>query len=110
MKSCIQMLNMVVALVVFRNIQPEDTALDGQTAPKSPITQNIIIAGTTPSGIAVAKSDKKVIILEQPSVIGGVLSSVIMRLDDYYLVSNSGAIESNGSVNITAVSWPIIRN
>jgi hypothetical protein len=32
------MLNMVVALVVFRNIQPEDTALDGQTAPKSPIT------------------------------------------------------------------------
>lgn|GEM_PF-1775490 len=38
MKSCIQMLNMVVALVLFRNIQPEDAALDGQTAPKSPTT------------------------------------------------------------------------
>ena len=29
MKSCIQMLNMVLALVLFRNIQPEDAALDG---------------------------------------------------------------------------------
>jgi hypothetical protein len=54
----------------------------------------MIILGGTPSGILAAKSDKKVIILEQSSVLGGVLSSVVIRLDDYYLASNRGVIES----------------
>jgi ribulose 1,5-bisphosphate synthetase/thiazole synthase len=54
----------------------------------------MIIVGGTPAGIAAAKSDKKVIILEQSSVLDGVLSSVVIRLDDYYLASNSGVIES----------------
>ncbi|MBT5479331.1 MAG: FAD-dependent oxidoreductase [Verrucomicrobia bacterium] len=54
----------------------------------------MIIVGGTPSGIAAAKSDKKVIILEQSSVLDGVLSSVVIRLDDYYLALNSGVIES----------------
>ena len=54
----------------------------------------MIIVGGTPSDIAAAKSDKKVIILEQSSVLDGVLSSVVIRLDDYYLALNSGVIES----------------
>ncbi|MDB4744700.1 FAD-dependent oxidoreductase [Verrucomicrobia bacterium] len=52
------------------------------------------MVGGTPAGIVAAKSDKKVIILEQSSVLDGVLSSVVIRLDDYYLASNSGVIES----------------
>lgn len=32
------MLNMVLVLVLFRNIQPEDAALNSQTARKSPTT------------------------------------------------------------------------
>ena len=56
----------------------------------------VVIAGT-PAGIAAAiaagRTGKTVLIIEQSPVLGGVLSSGVLRLDDYYVESNSGVIE-----------------
>jgi hypothetical protein len=58
---------------------------------------DIIVIGGTPAGVAAAiaagRSGKKVIIIEQSPVLGGVLASGVLRMDDYYIESNSGVIE-----------------
>jgi hypothetical protein len=58
---------------------------------------DVIVIGGTPAGVAAAiaagRAGKSVIIIEQSPVLGGVLSSGVLRLDDYYIESNSGVIE-----------------
>ena len=58
---------------------------------------DVVVIGGTPAGVAAAiaagRAEKSVIIIEQSPVLGGVLSSGVLRLDDYYVESNSGVIE-----------------
>ncbi len=58
---------------------------------------DVVVIGGTPAGvaaaIAAARADKTVIIIEQAPVLGGVLSSGVLRLDDKYVESNSGVME-----------------
>jgi hypothetical protein len=58
---------------------------------------DVVIIGGTPAGvaaaIAAARADKTVIIIEQAPVLGGVLSSGVLRLDDKYVESNSGVMD-----------------
>ena len=58
---------------------------------------DVVVIGGTPAGvaaaIAAARADKTVLIIEQSPVLGGVLSSGVLRLDDKYVESNSGVME-----------------
>ena len=58
---------------------------------------DVVVVGGTPAGvaaaIAAARADKTVILIEQTPVLGGVLSSGVLRLDDKYVESNSGIME-----------------
>ena len=62
-----------------------------------PHKYDVVVIGGTPAGvaaaIAAARADKTVIIIEQAPVLGGVLSSGVLRLDDKYVESNSGVME-----------------
>ncbi|MDG2381268.1 MAG: FAD-dependent oxidoreductase [Pirellulaceae bacterium] len=68
-----------------------------RTSPASTNAYDVLVVGGTPAGvaaaIAAARADKNVIIIEQSPVLGGVLSSGVIRLDDLYVESNSGVIE-----------------
>ena len=65
--------------------------------PKQVKDYDVVVIGGTPAGvaaaIAAARADKTVIIIEQAPVLGGVLSSGVLRLDDKYVESNSGVME-----------------
>jgi len=58
---------------------------------------DIVVIGGTPAGvaaaIAAARADKTVMIIEQTPVLGGVLSSGVLRLDDKYVEANSGVMD-----------------
>ena len=58
---------------------------------------DIVVIGGTPAGvaaaIAAARADKTVMIIEQAPVLGGVLSSGVLRLDDKYVEANSGVMD-----------------
>ncbi|MDA0350482.1 MAG: FAD-dependent oxidoreductase [Verrucomicrobia bacterium] len=58
---------------------------------------DVVVIGGTPAGvaaaIAAARADKTVIIIEQAPILGGVLSSGVLRLDDKYVESNSGVMD-----------------
>jgi hypothetical protein len=66
----------------------------GQPLPKD---YDVVVIGGTPAGIAAAiaagRAGKTVIIIEQAPVLGGVLSSGVLRLDDQHVESNSGVME-----------------
>ncbi len=76
-----------------QNIALKDTQIGGEGARQ----YDIVVIGGTPAGVAAAiaasRAGKRVIIIEQSPVLGGVLSSGVLRLDDYYIESNSGVIE-----------------
>ena len=59
---------------------------------------DVLVIGGTPAGVAAAigaaRLGKTVMVIEQSPVLGGVLSSGVIRLDDYYSEANSGVIES----------------
>ena len=98
MKICVQVLSIALALILNVDVLSDNGVSTQQTAPESSDHYDIVIIGGTPAGIAAAiaagRSNKKVIIIEQSPVLGGVLSSGVIRLDDYYVASNSGVIES----------------
>lgn len=63
----------------------------------TPNHYEVVVIGGTPAGIAAAiaagRGGKTVVIVEQAPVLGGVLSSGVIRLDDLYVQSNSGVME-----------------
>jgi NADPH-dependent 2,4-dienoyl-CoA reductase/sulfur reductase-like enzyme len=98
MRNYINFLSIALVLILGCDVQGVIGDAKQQTIPESPTNYDIIIIGGTPAGIAAAiaagRSGQKVIIIEQSPVLGGVLSSGVIRLDDYYVASNSGVIES----------------
>lgn len=58
---------------------------------------DVVVIGGTPAGVAAAiaagRAGKTVVLVEQSPVLGGVLSSGVIRLDDLYVESNSGVME-----------------
>lgn len=58
---------------------------------------DVVVIGGTPAGIAAAiaaaRAGKSVILIEEAPVLGGVLASGVLRLDDQYVESNSGVME-----------------
>jgi hypothetical protein len=98
MRNYIHFLSIALISMLGCRVQPAIADAKQQTIPDSPNQHDIVIIGGTPAGIAAAiaagRSGKKVIIIEQSPVLGGVLSSGVIRLDDYYVASNSGVIES----------------
>ena len=84
-------LNMFAVLVLLT------ATIASATDPKETNEYDVVVIGGTPAGvaaaIAAARADKTVIIIEQAPVLGGVLSSGVLRLDDKYVESNSGVME-----------------
>ena len=79
-------------------------SLQGMAANEAPVTTqvstsdyDVVVIGGTPAGIAAAiaagRAGKTVVLIEQSPVLGGVLSSGVIRLDDFYVESNSGVME-----------------
>ena len=58
---------------------------------------DIVVIGGTPAGIAAAiaagRAGKRVMIVEQSPVLGGMLASGVLRLDDHIRQANSGIME-----------------
>ncbi|MEQ8556005.1 MAG: FAD-dependent oxidoreductase [Cyclobacteriaceae bacterium] len=76
---------LIVVLLYNGNLPAQNTDYD------------VVVVGGTPAGIAAAISagrmGKKVIIIEQSPVLGGMLSSGVSRLDDLIVEANSGVME-----------------
>ena len=73
-------------------------AAEGSVTVQSPARDyDVAVIGGTPAGIAAAiaagRAGKTVVLIEQSPVLGGMLSSGVIRLDDLYVESNSGVME-----------------
>lgn len=66
-------------------------------ASSGPARYDVVVIGGTPAGIAAgiaaARMGKSVVIVEQAPVLGGALSSGVLRLDDQFIESNTGVME-----------------
>ncbi|MDC0325734.1 FAD-dependent oxidoreductase [bacterium] len=98
MKNYFCFLSIALVYILSSNVHLAIGDTTGKNSSDNSNHFDIVIIGGTPAGIAAGiaagKSGKKVIIIEQSPVLGGVLSSGVIRLDDYYVASNSGIIES----------------
>jgi hypothetical protein len=84
--------------ILLALLAPQARASDPAPAPVPAAgAYDVVVVGGTPAGIAAAiaaaRAGKTVVILEQAPVLGGVLSSGVLRLDDQYVESNSGVME-----------------
>ena len=84
-----------LSLVIDLQIEVAGKTLLAVHVPAS--TYDVVVIGGTPAGIAAAvaagRAGKTVILIEQSPVLGGMLSSGVIRLDDLYVESNSGVME-----------------
>ena len=85
-------LTRVVAFLAFTIIPTQADVASSKAMP-----YDVVVIGGTPAGISAAiaagRSGKTVVLIEQSPVLGGVLSSGVIRLDDLYVESNSGVME-----------------
>ena len=85
------------ALLLAISLQGKVTSEDSVTVQTPTSDYDVAVIGGTPAGIAAAiaagRAGKTVILIEQSPVLGGVLSSGVIRLDDLYVESNSGVME-----------------
>jgi hypothetical protein len=88
---------LVVALLSAISNQGKAASESTDTARGQTNEYDVVVIGGTPAGIAAAiaagRAGKTVIVIEQTPVLGGVLSSGVIRLDDLYVESNSGVME-----------------
>ena len=93
----IHQLLIVVALLSAISNQGKAVSEATVTAPEQASDYDVVVIGGTPAGIAAAiaagRAGKTVMMIEQSPVLGGVLSSGVIRLDDLYVESNSGVME-----------------
>jgi hypothetical protein len=85
----------LIAIILLLTINVPSGVASEDTATAN--AYDVIVIGGTPAGVAAAiaagRANKTVIIIEQSPVLGGVLSSGVIRLDDRYVASNSGVME-----------------
>ncbi len=97
MTRLIPLLCLFITLLPALNLQAEAAGKTTVTVPAYAKKYDLVVIGGTPAGIAAAiaagRAGKTVIIIEQSPVLGGVLSSGVIRLDDLYVESNSGVME-----------------
>ncbi len=97
MMRLIHRLLIVVALLSAIINQGRAVSEATVTAVEQASDYDVVVIGGTPAGIAAAiaagRGGKTVLVIEQSPVLGGVLSSGVIRLDDLYVESNSGVME-----------------
>ena len=91
------LIGLILQLLTDINAQVPIAGSTSQTFPATSHDFEVVVIGGTPAGIAAAiaagRLGKTVVIVEQSPVLGGVLSSGVIRLDDLYVASNSGVME-----------------
>ncbi len=96
MRAIHRLLFVVVLLSAF-NSQRKGVAESADSAVDPIGDYDVVVIGGTPAGVAAAiaagRAGKTVMVVEQSPVLGGVLSSGVIRLDDLYVESNSGVME-----------------
>jgi len=93
----IRQFKILFALLLVVILQ-DGVATEGSVTVQSPARDyDVAVIGGTPAGIAAAiaagRAGKTVVLIEQSPVLGGMLSSGVIRLDDLYVESNSGVME-----------------
>ncbi len=97
MTQLIRRLLIFPVLLLASSLQAENAR--NHSIPGEPLSKDydVVVIGGTPAGIAAAiaasRAEKAAIIIEQAPVLGGVLSSGVIRLDDKYVEANSGVME-----------------
>ena len=97
MRHILRQFKILFALLLAISLQAKVASEDSVTAQTPTSDYDVAVIGGTPAGIAAAiaagRTGKTVILIEQSPVLGGMLSSGVIRLDDLYVESNSGVME-----------------
>ena len=97
MRHILRQFKILFALLLAISLQAKVASEDSVTAQTPTSDYDVAVIGGTPAGIAAAiaagRTGKTVILIEQYPVLGGMLSSGVIRLDDLYVESNSGVME-----------------
>lgn len=95
----LQFVTKLIRLLFIFIALPWAANLQGQlaTAGEQANNYDVVVIGGTPAGVAAAigagRAGKTVMIIEESPVLGGMLSSGVLRLDDKYVTANSGVME-----------------
>jgi hypothetical protein len=95
----LQFVTKLIRLLFIFIALPWAANLQGQLATTGEQANNydVVVIGGTPAGVAAAigagRAGKTVMIIEESPVLGGMLSSGVLRLDDKYVTANSGVME-----------------